>query len=203
MSTPGNAGRSTCRRSGPARTSWSGRVICSCAGCAGGAYSLACAAGLDEDGFPCKPDARARESVLHVQLEGPLRLPRHAQEAQIESFGHGPLSIGAGRVLWRVGRGQHHHPRAAAHAVKRIASAAYALARCHGVRPAASAGSSPMAQGKNSRPSANGEWITPQSVSAAGSVRYTVHRRLRCSPLRRRCRTPNEALPHPVCPRER
>ena len=36
-------------------------------GCAGGPYSLACAAGLDEEGFPCKPDARARESVLHAQ----------------------------------------------------------------------------------------------------------------------------------------
>jgi len=32
-------------------------------GSAGGAYSLACAAGLDEEGLPCKPDARARESV--------------------------------------------------------------------------------------------------------------------------------------------
>jgi hypothetical protein len=33
-------------------------------GRAGGPHSLACAAGLDEEGFPCKPEARARESVL-------------------------------------------------------------------------------------------------------------------------------------------
>jgi hypothetical protein len=36
-------------------------------GCATAAYSLACAAGLDEEVFPCKPDARARESVLRTQ----------------------------------------------------------------------------------------------------------------------------------------
>jgi hypothetical protein len=36
-------------------------------GCAGGPYSLACAAGLDEEGFPSKPDALARESVLRTQ----------------------------------------------------------------------------------------------------------------------------------------
>ena len=30
-------------------------------------HSLACAAGLDEEWFPCKPDAPARESVLHIQ----------------------------------------------------------------------------------------------------------------------------------------
>ena len=38
--------------------------------CASGPYSLACAAGLDEEGFPCKPDARARESVLRTEQNG-------------------------------------------------------------------------------------------------------------------------------------
>jgi hypothetical protein len=36
-------------------------------GCAGGPYSLACAAGLDEGVFPCKPEAQAKESVLRTQ----------------------------------------------------------------------------------------------------------------------------------------
>ena len=36
-------------------------------GCASGPYSLACAAGLDGERFPCKPEARARESVLRTQ----------------------------------------------------------------------------------------------------------------------------------------
>jgi len=37
------------------------------AGWAGVPYSLGCAAGLDEEGFPCKPEARAREYVLRTQ----------------------------------------------------------------------------------------------------------------------------------------
>jgi hypothetical protein len=39
-------------------------------GCAGGPYSLACAAGLDEEVFPCTPEAQASESVLLVFRKG-------------------------------------------------------------------------------------------------------------------------------------
>ena len=52
-------------------------------------HSLACAAGLDEEWLPCKPDARARESVLHSNNAAAIlkstdgNCNRHAEQQRV------------------------------------------------------------------------------------------------------------------------